>query len=194
MKVYHGSWMEIAEPDLKHSRTDVDFGKGFYTTPLREQAVKWCGKFKRRGKQGIVTTYEFDESTSSSLKILSFDSYSEEWLDFILKCRRKQDSSDYDIVMGGVANDKVFNTVELYFDHLIDKQEAIKEIIDYLKINKENIYAFGDAEVDIPMFEIAGTSICVGNGREKAKKQASYVTKPVSEDGIEYALKHFKII
>ena len=50
MKVYHGSWMEIAEPDLKHSRTDVDFGKGFYTTPLREQAVKWCGKFKRRGK------------------------------------------------------------------------------------------------------------------------------------------------
>ena len=27
MKVYHGSWMEIAEPDLKHSRTDVDFGK-----------------------------------------------------------------------------------------------------------------------------------------------------------------------
>ena len=42
------------------------------------------------------------------------------------------------------------------------------------------------------MFEIAGTSICVGNGREKAKKQASYVTKPVSEDGIEYALKHFK--
>ena len=43
MKVYHGSWMEIAEPDLKHSRTDVDLGKGFYTTPLREQAVNWCG-------------------------------------------------------------------------------------------------------------------------------------------------------
>lgn len=76
----------------------------------------------------------------------------------------------------------------------IDKQKAIKETIDYLKINQENIYAFGDAEVDIPMFKIAGTSICVGNGREKAKKQASYVTKTVSEDGIEYALKHFKII
>lgn len=44
------------------------------------------------------------------------------------------------------------------------------------------------------MFKIAGASICVGNGREKAKKQASYVTKTVSEDGIEYALKHFNII
>ena len=44
MKVYHGSWLEISNPDLEHSRIDVDFGKGFYTTPIRDQAVKWCGK------------------------------------------------------------------------------------------------------------------------------------------------------
>lgn len=30
--------------------------------------------------------------------------------------------------MGGVANDRVFNTVELYFEHLIDKKEAIKRL------------------------------------------------------------------
>lgn len=96
-----------------------------------------------------------------------------------------------DLTWGGKGEKAIFGDCALKH---IDKQEAIKEIIDYLKINKENIYAFGDAEVDIPMFEIAGTSICVGNGREKEKKQASYVTKPVSEDGIEYALKHFKII
>ncbi len=47
MIVYHGSWLEVKNPDLKHSRSDVDFGKGFYVTPLRDQAVKWCGKFKR---------------------------------------------------------------------------------------------------------------------------------------------------
>ena len=35
------------------------------------------------------------------------------------------DSTDYDLVIGGVANDKVFNTVELFFDGLIDKKEAI---------------------------------------------------------------------
>lgn len=128
MKVYHGSWLEVAEPDLKHSRADVDFGKGFYTTPIREQAVKWCGKFKRRGKKGIVTTYDFNEEMNQGLKVLKFDSYSEEWLDFILQCRRVKDTSDYDIVIGGVANDKVFNTVELYFDNLIDKKEAIKRL------------------------------------------------------------------
>ena len=135
MKVYHGFWIEVSVPDLKHSRTDVDFGKGFYVTPIREQAVKWCGRFKRRGKQGIVTSYIFDDCAIQNLNVLKFDSYSEEWLDFILNCRREKDSSDYDIVMGGVANDKVFNTVELYFDHLIDKKEAINR----LKYEKPNM-------------------------------------------------------
>lgn len=59
---------------------------------------------------------------------MKFDSYSEEWLDFILKCRTGNDITDYDIVIGGVANDKVFNTVELYFDNLIDKGEAIRRL------------------------------------------------------------------
>ncbi|WP_434310778.1 DUF3990 domain-containing protein [Hominifimenecus sp. rT4P-3] len=50
-----------------------------------------------------------------------------EWLDFILNCRSGNDTTDYDIVIGGVANDKVFNTVELFFDGLIDKS-AIRRL------------------------------------------------------------------
>jgi hypothetical protein len=126
--VYHGSYLEIAKPDLSYSRRNVDFGCGFYTTPIYEQAKKWCGKFKRRGKDGIISRYEFDENSCKGLKILQFDSYSEEWLNFILNCRRGEDISDYDIVTGGVANDKVFNTVELYFEGLIDKLEAINRL------------------------------------------------------------------
>ena len=86
MILYHGSYLEIKSPDLEHSRKNVDFGCGFYLTPIYEQAVKWCEKFKRRGKNGIISRYEFDEKTSQKLKILKFDSYSEEWLDFILTC------------------------------------------------------------------------------------------------------------
>ena len=81
MILYHGSFLEIAKPDLVHSRPNVDFGRGFYVTPLYEQAAKWCGKFKRRGKYGIISRYEYDESRESELKMLKFDSYSEEWLD-----------------------------------------------------------------------------------------------------------------
>lgn len=136
MILYHGSNIEVVKPDLHYSRKNVDFGMGFYTTPLYEQAVKWCGKFKRRGGQGIVSHYFFDEKQYNAFKILKFDSYSEEWLDFILNCRSGNDTSDYDIVIGGVANDKVFNTVELYFDNLIDKSEAIKRL-RYEKPNQQ---------------------------------------------------------
>ena len=128
MILYHGSFVVVDKPDLTHSRPNVDFGKGFYTTPIYEQAEKWCGRSKRRGKDGIIASYEFDESGYEALKVLEFDAYSEEWLDFILNCRRGQDSTDYDLVIGGVANDKVFNTVELYFDGLIDKKEAINRL------------------------------------------------------------------
>ncbi len=128
MILYHGSYMKIEKPDLVHSRRNVDFGPGFYTTPMREQAVKWCEKFKRRGKEGVLSTYHFDKSEDESIKTLIFDAYSEQWLDFILNCRRGTDATDYDVVIGGVANDKVFNTVELFFDGLIDKAEAINRL------------------------------------------------------------------
>lgn len=128
MNLYHGSYLEIAKPDLKNTRPNVDFGPGFYTTPLYVQASKWCGRFKRRGKEGIISCYEFDEREYETLKVLKFEAYSEECLDFILNCRSSKDTTDYDIVIGGVANDKVFNTVELFFDGLIDKAEAIHRL------------------------------------------------------------------
>ena len=45
-----------------------------------------------------------------------------------MTCRSGKDTTDHDIVIGGVANDKVFNTVELYYENLIDKSEAIKRL------------------------------------------------------------------
>lgn len=128
MILYHGSYLEIREPNLQYSRLNVDFGRGFYTTPIREQAIKWCGKFKRREKIGILSQYFLDETAFDIYSVLNFQHYNEEWLDFVLNCRSGQDTSNYDIVIGGVANDKVFNTVELYFDHLIDKSEALKRL------------------------------------------------------------------
>ena len=106
MILYHGSYLAIENPDLLHSRPNLDFGKGFYLTSIREQAVKWCGKFVKRGKEGVISNYIFDEELFQRLKVLRFDSYSEEWLEFILACRSGKDSSDYDAVCGGIANEK----------------------------------------------------------------------------------------
>ena len=41
MRVYHGSYVEVAEPDIIHSRKKIDFGIGFYVTPIEEQAKNW---------------------------------------------------------------------------------------------------------------------------------------------------------
>lgn len=67
-----------------------------FITQILAQAVKWSHKFKRRGKDAVVSSYVFDEEGLQELKVLSFDSYSEEWLDFTLNCRRGLDSTDYE--------------------------------------------------------------------------------------------------
>lgn len=129
MIIFHGSYMEITTPDVYHSRDNVDFGKGFYITPIWEQAVKWATRFRRHKGTGIVSTYKFDlEEVRKSFRLNEFEGYTEEWLEFITTNRRLVNKSDYDVIIGGVANDKVFNTIELYFEGLIEKTEAIKRL------------------------------------------------------------------
>ena len=122
MILYHGSFLEIVKPDLVHSRPNVDFGRGFYVTPLYEQAAKWCGKFKRRGKDSIISRYEYNEDREAELKTLKFDSYSEEWLDFIVACRSGQ-PHDYDIVIGAMADDQIYTYVSDYIDGTITREQ-----------------------------------------------------------------------
>ena len=128
MTLYHGGADEIANPDLSHSRKAVDFGAGFYVTPIYDQAKRWSEKRKRRTGSAVVSRYEFDESAASNLKVLRFESYSEAWLDFIVKYRALEDGSDWDIVSGGVANDKVFDTLEAFFDGFATKAQTIDRL------------------------------------------------------------------
>lgn len=145
MTLYHGSHLVIDKPDISFSRNNVDFGKGFYTSPIWEQAVSWAGRFKRKYGKSVVSVYEIDmNSLPNNTKILTFDTYSEEWLDSIVACRRGEAINGYDIIIGGIANDKVFDTIQLHFDGLIDKYESIKR----LKYHKPNIqYCFSSQAV-----------------------------------------------
>lgn len=136
MILYHGSKIEVKNPDIFHSRNRVDFGKGFYVTPIYEQAVSLCQRYLKFGLEAYVSTYAFDESALKECNIKKFDSYSIEWLDFVLNCRKDKDNTNYDIVIGGVPNDKVFDTVELYFSEMISKEEALKRL-KYAKPNMQ---------------------------------------------------------
>jgi len=44
MIVYHGSNVVVEKPDVNHSFRPLDFGKGFYVTTVREQAIRWANR------------------------------------------------------------------------------------------------------------------------------------------------------
>jgi hypothetical protein len=129
MILYHGSYTAVEKPDIAFSRINLDFGRGFYTTPIKEQAVSWANRFKRKHGSSVVSSYETDYTAlKNNITLLEFGSCTEEWLDFVISCRRGEDISRYDVITGGVANDKVFDTIQLFFDGLIDKEQSIKRL------------------------------------------------------------------
>lgn len=132
MIVYHGTTEVIDQPDVKHSKKYLDFGKGFYLTTFEEQAKKWARrKALRQEKAGIVNVYELKDDLSN-YRVLSFDNENERWLDFVCACRKGEEvNREFDIVIGNVADDDVFKTVDMYFRGLWDKQRVLDELIYY---------------------------------------------------------------
>lgn len=124
MRLYHSSSVIVKQPDLEHSRKYLDFGRGFYLTPILEQAQRYGERFKRRGKEAWLNAYEFS-CDETEWNILHFEAYDKSWLDFISKCRAGNDDSDYDMVVGGIADDRVFLTLDRYLTGEISLQEAL---------------------------------------------------------------------
>ena len=100
----HGSYCKVENPEIKNGKYTKDFGIGFYCTILEEQAEKWAKKYDTP----TINIYEYNEN--SNLKIKNFTVMTEEWLDFIIKCRNGQ-THDYDIVIGAMADDQVYNYI-----------------------------------------------------------------------------------
>ena len=133
MKLYHSSNTLVATPDTVHSRDYLDFGKGFYLTSLHDQAIKYAQRFIRRQQNAWLNSYEFIFDPSE-WKVLEFIAYDEAWLDFVSKCRAGEDETDYDIVIGGIANDKVIQTLDRYFEGEL----SVEETLGILKYEKPN--------------------------------------------------------
>ncbi|MGM9743166.1 MAG: DUF3990 domain-containing protein [Candidatus Cryptobacteroides sp.] len=142
MKLYHSSTVKVEHPDLKHSRDYLDFGKGFYLTSLKEQAILYAERFLLRGQTAVLNEFEVDDDFKD-LNVKVFEAYDEEWLEFVLECRQGKDKTDYDLVIGGIANDKIFRTIDLYFSGDITKDEALRRL-KYEKPN--NQYCFRTIE------------------------------------------------
>lgn len=128
MLIYHASDVIVDKPDTVHSRSNLDFGKGFYATVIKEQAERYAQRFILRNRKGILNVYEY--TPDENLNIKSFESYDSEWLDFVAACRMGEDVyKQFDVICGGIANDRVFNTLDLYFSNQMTKEEALKRLV-----------------------------------------------------------------
>jgi Cof subfamily protein (haloacid dehalogenase superfamily) len=76
----------------------------------------------------------------------------------------------------------------------ITKKHAIDVLLKYLGRDKKDTIAFGDAKIDISMFELCGFSVAMGNGGEECKAAADYVTTDVNDDGLANAFRYLGLI
>ena len=106
MELFHGSNVIVQKPKVLTNGHYKDFGYGFYCTNLEKQAIKWA---LTKRKSHVVNVYEYKKNVD--LKICSFPEMTEEWLDFVVNCR-KGIEHEYDIVEGPMADDTIWDYIE----------------------------------------------------------------------------------
>lgn len=145
MILYHGSVVAVENPEIVKREIGRDFGFAFYTTDIKEQAVRWARRkaiLEKRKYQKkafpVVSCYIWDEAASKEeLKMREFGRADMEWLDMVVKCRSQiQYRHDYDIVVGKIANDNVGETISYVLQGIMRKEDAIKRL-RFEKINNQ---------------------------------------------------------
>lgn len=122
MKVYHAGYDVIPSPDVHKGRVNADFGQGFYTTDNKTFASRWVRE--KSGADIIINTYELDER---GLNVLRLDR-DERWFKYVFSNRRSMPDTfmDYDLIIGPVANDTIYNTLGIMTSGYLKDEEAMQ--------------------------------------------------------------------
>lgn len=128
MILYHTSNVIVREPDVAYSRKHLDFGCGFYLTSIEKQAINYGRRFTLRGEPAIMNIYELQE-VIPDVKRKVFNAYDGDWLDYITACRKNLPREQFDIIEGGIADDQVFDTVDLYLQGKYNRDQALQQLM-----------------------------------------------------------------
>lgn len=131
MRCYHGGDTIVDMPKIIQPKRPLDFGGGFYVTTSESQARSWAKKvaYRNNNNHRCINRYDFDsEKAKSVLTVIHFEKADEKWLDFICDNRSGKVSGDYDIVIGPVADDRVYRVVVEYENGDLDKETALKNL------------------------------------------------------------------
>lgn len=114
--IYHGSYKEIQFPEIRIHKYTKDFSWGFYCTEIQEQADKWASKYITP----VVNKYRLKNIDKLNVRV--FEEYSDEWLDFVVSCR-SGNTHDYDVVIGRMADDTIYDYIDGYIEGVMDKEQ-----------------------------------------------------------------------
>lgn len=135
--LFHGTVTVFDKVILEKSHNRRDFGTGFYTTLLEQQAKEWGYRLSLREQKSVYYVYRFIFKESDVLKIKRFHSLDKEWLEFIKENRSRGGlQHDNDVVIGPVADDNTMETVQLYIAGILSADEAM-ERLKYNKVNNQ---------------------------------------------------------
>ncbi len=139
IEVYHAGTDRVENPNCRRGRINLDFGQGFYLTDIYDQAYNFAKvKSRDRNKPALINTYLLDrKGILGEARTKIFDSYDDEWLEFIVACRAgRLVWKEYDYIEGGIADDRVIDTVNMYTQGFISKERALQNL-RYLKPNNQ---------------------------------------------------------
>lgn len=110
------------------------FSRGFYSQRIKQPRTLQSVCCSVLGCFLLAESIEFTcDETLWNIK--RFESYDKEWLDFVAGCREGMDTGNYDMIIGGIANDRVIITLDRYFTGEISQEEAL----GLLRFEKPNI-------------------------------------------------------
>lgn len=155
---------------------ELSTGKGRYFTRITN---RWLKEYKRKYHEIFINKEKVNLKNISALLLFApveYDEILQKEFPNPIKCLR---FDDYAVDVTYYRN---------------KKGAAVKRVLTYLNINKEESISCGDDFGDISMFNETGLSIALGNAKEEVKKEATFVTKDISLSGLAHAFEAFKIV
>ena len=137
-----------------------------------------CARMKEKG----FTLRPLDQENPRFLKLVTFD-----WEN----CRREEFLRRMEPYFTCIHRENTM--LELVLKGC-SKAAGMETLLKALDCPPEDTLAIGDSTNDLPMFATAKHNVCMANGMEELKAQADFVTVTVLNDGIEKALRHYRLI
>lgn len=178
--LYHGSYCEVKEPDIKKCAKKKDFGQGFYLTTSKEQAESFlktsiakaivAGKIKESQNYGYISTFKI--KLSKELQVHVFEDADVDWLHCIAAHRKKKlftevenEMAKYDVIVGKIADDATNATLTAYLGGVfgtVGDKEADDFCIKQLLPNKlKDQYCFKTEEAIKCLKYVEGEKKCL---------------------------------